>query len=185
MRVRLEHPERRRERDFLAAVRRSRRLHRKLVAPPSTPVAYADYVVLARSRNTKIFLIVVEETEQIAGVVHIENISSGATRSANLGFYGLAPLNARGLIREGVTAAMTLAFRELKLHRLEANVQPGNVRSIDLIRGLGFSREGYSRRFMKVAGRWRDHERWAILVEDWHAHRRQHSGRRNSEWRND
>lgn len=174
MRVRLERPTRQREREFLAAVRRSRALHREFVTPPRTSVQYADYVALARSRRTRVFLILVEETEQIAGVVHIENISSGATRSANLGFYGFAPLNTRGLIREGVIAAMQHAFRELKLHRLEANVQPGNVRSIALIRGLGFAKEGYARRFMKVAGRWRDHERWAILVDDWRAHRRRH-----------
>lgn len=106
-------------------------------------------------------------TNAIVGVVHIENISSGATRSANLGYYGFTPHTRQGLIREGLRLAMRFAFRDLKLHRLEANVQPANRRSIDLIRGLGFMREGYSPKFMKVAGRWRDHERWAILAERW------------------
>lgn len=166
-RVRLERPTRTREQEFLAAVRRSRALHRNLVVPPRTAEQYADYVKLARSGRSEVFLIMLRATNAIVGVVHIENISSGATRSANLGYYGFTPHTRQGLIREGLRLAMRFAFRDLKLHRLEANVQPANRRSIDLIRGLGFMREGYSPKFMKVAGRWRDHERWAILAERW------------------
>ena len=58
------------------------------------------------------------------------------------------------------------AFGELKLHRLEANIQPQNQRSIELAKRSGFRREGYSPRYLKIGGRWRDHERWAILAED-------------------
>jgi ribosomal-protein-alanine N-acetyltransferase len=53
------------------------------------------------------------------------------------------------------------------LHRLEANIQPGNRASLRLVRRLGFKREGYSRRYLKIRGRWCDHERWAILAEEW------------------
>lgn len=63
------------------------------------------------------------------------------------------------------------AFLELKLHRLEANIQPENVASIALVRRAGFVREGYSRRYLKICGRWRDHERWALIAEDWKAKR--------------
>jgi ribosomal-protein-alanine N-acetyltransferase len=47
-----------------------------------------------------------------------------------------------------------------------------NRASVALVRRLGFRREGYSRRYLKIGGRWRDHERWALLAEDWHRKRR-------------
>jgi [ribosomal protein S5]-alanine N-acetyltransferase len=64
-----------------------------------------------------------------------------------------------------MTPLLDDAFRRLRLHRLEANIQPGNAPSIRLVRRLGFRREGYSVRYLRIAGRWRDHERWAILSD--------------------
>ena len=72
---------------------------------------------------------------------------------------------------EALRLMLAYAFNDLKLHRLEANVQPENVSSLALVKRAGFVREGYSRRYLKIAGRWRDHERWAILREDWQANR--------------
>ena len=77
-----------------------------------------------------------------------------------------------GYMAEGLGLALRRAFTDLGLHRLEANIQPVNDRSIALVRSAGFRLEGYSPRFLKIAGRWRDHERWAITVEDLRASRR-------------
>jgi ribosomal-protein-alanine N-acetyltransferase len=67
----------------------------------------------------------------------------------------------------GVRAFIDTAFNDLGLNRLEANIQPNNHRSIHLVRRLGFELEGFSRRYLWVDGAWRDHERWALLAEDW------------------
>jgi ribosomal-protein-alanine N-acetyltransferase len=67
---------------------------------------------------------------------------------------------------EGMRLLFRYAFGDLKLHRLEANIQPENRASIALARRTGFRREGFSPRYLKIGGRWRDHERWAILAED-------------------
>ena len=84
----------------------------------------------------------------------------------SLGYYALAPHAGKGLMSAGLELVLTRAFGELALHRLEANIQPKNRRSIELVRRAGFRCEGLSPRYLKIAGRWRDHERWAITVED-------------------
>lgn len=70
-------------------------------------------------------------------------------------------------MRAGLSLALTQAFRVLELHRVEANIQPDNLRSIALVERLGFHREGFSPAYLKIGGRWRDHERWALLADEW------------------
>jgi [ribosomal protein S5]-alanine N-acetyltransferase len=79
---------------------------------------------------------------------------------------------------EAIQLMLNHAFKQLNLHRVEANVQPHNASSIALIKRAGFVREGYSRRYLKIGGRWRDHERWAILYEDWKQRREPRVNRR-------
>ena len=79
----------------------------------------------------------------------------------------------QGYMTEALRLLLRYAFLKLKLHRLEeANIQPKNVASIALVRRAGFVREGYSRRYLKICGRWRDHERWALIAEDWKRNQR-------------
>lgn len=72
----------------------------------------------------------------------------------------------RGLMTEAVRQTVRRAFEDFGLHRVEANIQPGNLKSIGLVKRVGFMKEGFSRDYLKVDGGWRDHERWAILATD-------------------
>jgi ribosomal-protein-alanine N-acetyltransferase len=70
-------------------------------------------------------------------------------------------------MRTGLGLVLDEAFGSLGLHRVEANIQPENQASIRLVQKCGFRREGFSPRYLKIVGQWRDHERWALLTEEW------------------
>lgn len=106
------------------------------------------------------------EDRAMTGVVNASQIFMGSFRSAYLGFYSFAPFMGEGYMTEGLGLAVRYSFEVMGLHRLEANIQPGNEASIALVRRCGFRREGISPRYLQIGGRWRDHERWAILAED-------------------
>jgi len=167
-------------RTILAAVAASRRLHRQWVQAPSTAARYGTYVKRfagPASRQmataTHVGLLACRNDDDAAvGVFNFSEIVHGAFQSTYLGYYALEPHAGQGYMAEGLALAIDVAFRKLRLHRIEVNVQPTNTRSTSLVRSAGFTREGFSRRYVKIAGRWRDHERWALLVEDWRALRK-------------
>jgi ribosomal-protein-alanine N-acetyltransferase len=163
----IEPPSAEREREFLAAVRRSRQLHGAWVAPPATPAAYRRYLRRLQSPHQAGFLVRRHDSGALVGVVNISEIVRGNFRSAYLGYYAFVPEARRGLMTEGLARVVSHAFGRLGLHRLEANIQPANLASRRLVRRLGFRREGRSPRYLRIAGAWRDHERWAILREEW------------------
>ena len=185
--VYLRRPVQRDASPFLTAVESSKRLHRLWVEPPSTSSRFASYVRRfsgPRSRDSRHathvgLLVCRREDNAPVGVFNFSEIVRGAFQSAYLGYYGFAEHAGQGYMSEGLALVLRVGFDSLRLHRIEANVQPANTRSISLVRRGGFTREGYSRRYVKIAGRWRDHERWALLVEDWRSGRRRSKTARN------
>jgi ribosomal-protein-alanine N-acetyltransferase len=75
------------------------------------------------------FLIVRNDNDAIAGVVNMSQIFRGPFQTAYLGFYAMQGEEGQGLVREGLRLVLGIAFREMRLHRLEANIQPENARS--------------------------------------------------------
>jgi ribosomal-protein-alanine N-acetyltransferase len=153
--------------ELVELVRASRSLHRPWVRPPQDATAFRTYLERTTRDTHRGYLVCLRDGGAIAGVVNVSEIVRGAFESAYLGYYAHSAWSGRGYMREGLALVIVHAFRKLGLHRLEANVQPGNTASIALVRSLGFRKEGVSPRYLKVGGRWRDHERWAILAEDW------------------
>jgi len=161
----LEMPAARHEHDFLAAVVRSRRLHGAWVTAPSSSAEYRLYLKERQGpRCYKYF--VCDEAAQICGVINLSEVVRGSFQSAYLGYYALAPHAGKGMMSAGLAQVLERAFGDLGLHRVEANIQPKNRRSIELVKRAGFRCEGLSPRYLKIGGRWRDHERWAITAEE-------------------
>ena len=148
---------------FLAAARRSRALHAPWVAPPLDTRAFRRHLARFDGVHGLGFVVLDPITGEVAGAINLTNIVFGAFRSGYLGYYAFAGFEGRGLMSTGLRAVVRHAFSALKLHRVEANIQPDNHASIALARACGFHREGFSPAYLKIGGRWRDHERWARI----------------------
>ncbi|MFF5449175.1 GNAT family N-acetyltransferase [Streptomyces sp. NPDC012888] len=153
--------------EFTARVRESRELHRPWLFPPETVEEYEPYARRLIEEEGRAGFLVCELAAhgRIAGFVNINNIVHGAFRCGALGYGAFAHAAGRGLLGEALDLVVGHAFGALGLHRLEANVQPGNTASMALVRRHGFRLEGLSPDFLYVDGAWRDHERWAITQE--------------------
>jgi ribosomal-protein-alanine N-acetyltransferase len=154
-------------REFLGLMRASRALHLPWAVPPTTDLDYDALLDRAARPDTEAHLICRTSDGRIVGFANLNHIVRGGLQSAFLGYAVGAPFAGHGYMTDGLLLVLARAFDELGLHRLEANIQPGNERSLALARRCGFRREGYSPRYLRINGAWRDHERWALLVEEW------------------
>ncbi len=153
--------------EYLAMNRRSAAFNRGLASPPITAKQFDAFMKRNAAPDGAVFLICRAEDGRVMGSITLSQIFRGGFQSAYIGYHVGAEFAGQRYMTEALQLLLRHAFLKLKLHRLEANIQPGNVASIALVQRAGFVREGYSRRYLKICGRWRDHERWAILVEDW------------------
>jgi ribosomal-protein-alanine N-acetyltransferase len=120
--------------EFLTAMRRSRDLHHPWIQPPLTEAGFRLYLQrLARDDHAG-FLICRRDDRAILGVVNLNNIVHGAFLSASLGYYAVADTGGAGHMTCGLRQVVAIAFDAMGLHRVEANIQPGNGPSIALVR---------------------------------------------------
>jgi [ribosomal protein S5]-alanine N-acetyltransferase len=165
-RVRLEAPRRSDRREFLGLVEASAEFHRPWTYPPNDSLGYKRLLERNRSDDYEALLLRRNDDDAILGIFELSQIFRRGFQSAYLGYWVGAPFAGQGYMTEGMRQLFRFAFSELRLHRIEANIQPGNEPSLALARRSGFRREGFSPRYLKIGGRWRDHERWAILAEE-------------------
>jgi len=168
-RVRLRSLEPSDEAELVEGIRASRALHRPWTHLADTPGGFRQLLGRAAAPTEALFLICRIDSGEIAGYANLSQIFLGTFRSAYLGYAAFVPHAGKGYMTEGVRLVLGEAFGPIGLHRVEANVQPGNTRSIALVERLGFRLEGYSPRYLKIGGRWRDHHRYAILAEEFAA----------------
>lgn len=171
-RVKLVEPRRGDRAAWCELVRTSRRFFVGRVSTAASASAFA--AVLARAGDPAgAYRLIWRRTDGVLlGAINLSEIVRGKFQSGYLGYYIGAAHAGQGYMTEALQLMLAVAFRRLRLHRVEANIQPNNGASIRLVKRAGFSREGYSPRYLKIAGRWRDHERWALLAEDWRRSKR-------------
>lgn len=157
---------------FLEAMTQNQSLHHPWVSAPKTSEEFEIYIQkysADQNQNKSFLLLDLSENSagNIAGVFNINEIVRGGFQSGYLGFYSVEGYAGKGMMSAGLKLVLKKAFEELGLHRLEANIQSDNFRSTNLVKNNGFKKEGFSPRYLKINGEWRDHERWAMTYEDW------------------
>ena len=148
--------------EFLGLVAASADLHHPWMSLPATPQEFWAYLTRFDHVTAEGLLVCLRRTGTMAGLVNINNIIRGRFQNGSLAYAAFAPTAGQGYMAEGLGLVLRYAFERLRLHRLEAQIQPGNHASIGLVRRLGFRREGYSPELLFIDGAWRDHEQWAI-----------------------
>ncbi|MEJ2036249.1 MAG: GNAT family N-acetyltransferase [Maritimibacter sp.] len=98
-----------------------------------------------------------EVPDEIFAVCNLSAIARGPFQACAMGYSIDAGHEGQGLMREVVGAVVGYALGPLGLNRVMASHLPENTRSAALLAKLGFEREGMARRYLKIAGEWRDH----------------------------
>ncbi|MBS1863455.1 MAG: GNAT family N-acetyltransferase [Actinobacteria bacterium] len=152
---------------FIAAMLASAEHHRPWVTPPVTVLEYDAWLTRTSRTDFDANLAIRPEDGAIVGYFNVSQIIRGPLQSAFLGYGGVAEWSGAGYMTAALRLVLERSFTDLALHRVEANIQPGNGASIALVERCGFVREGFSERYLKIGGHWRDHLRYAIRTEQW------------------
>ena len=151
---------------FVAAARRSRALHGSWTTAPDTDEAFAAYLERSSRDRESCLLVTRNDTEDLVGVYNVSEIVRGAFQNGYLGYYAFVPHAGTGAMRQAMPLVFEHAFGQLGLHRLQANVQPGNAASRALLEATGWREEGFAPRYLRIDGAWRDHVMYAITAEE-------------------
>lgn len=110
----------------------------------------------AYSRESRVPLVILHNG-QLVGRININGITRGAFQSASIGYWVSQSHNGRGLATAAVAEAITVAFKELGLHRLQAETLLHNTASQRVLTRNGFRPFAIAPSYLKIADRWQDH----------------------------
>lgn len=127
-----------------------------------TPAYQAEVLrgeLLAREQGTgcRFYIHPTGEPEKIIGSIGLNNIIRGAFQSCHLGYKLDKDYRNRGYMTMAVSMVVDHAFQQLYLHRIEANVMPGNLASLRVLEKNDFEKEGLSKYYLNINGTWEDH----------------------------
>lgn len=163
----LRHPQNKDHKEFAYVMKASKKLYKGLANPPIEKENFEAYVKQNESDANENMLICQNKDSAIVGAINLSQIFRRGFQNAYLGYYISEKFGEKGYMSEAIALVLRYAFKDLKLHRIEANIQPHNLASIAVVRKNDFTKEGFSPKYLKIGGCWRDHERWAIIRDNW------------------
>ncbi len=159
-RVYLRHVAHKDKKEFVDLMHGSSAFHEPWISPPRNSQSFERYMDRVSRDDHEGLIVCSTANDALVGVININNIVRGSFLSASLGYYVGVEYQGQGFMSEALALLKRYAIADLGLHRLEANIQPQNERSIALVKANGFVYEGLSPGFLYIDGQWRDHERW-------------------------
>ena len=124
------------------------------------------YKAEMRQGVTYSFLILRRVDDVLLGGITLSNLRRGVAQSATLGYWIGSPHGNQGYMTDSLAAILEFAFSRIGLHRVEAACLPANEASRRLLLRSGFREEGYAREYLRISGRWQDHQLFAILRDN-------------------
>jgi ribosomal-protein-alanine N-acetyltransferase len=106
------------------------------------------------------------ESNTLIGNINFAFVERGPLQSAMIGYDIAEKYAGKGYATKAVLLSLKIAFKELNFHRIIAGAEPENLASIRVLEKAGFTREGYSRKILKIRNQWKDNVNMAILEED-------------------
>jgi len=151
---------------FIDFALRNKQFHEPWVYVSADPVYFDQYLRRMKMGKMLGFFVFTKDRGEFVGVINLNSIRLDPFGSATLGYYTEEKLSGNGYMKEAIRLVLGHAFVKIGLNRVEANIQPGNEASIGLVKSIGFTKEGFSKKYLMIGDEYRDHERWAFLAED-------------------
>ena len=121
---------------------------------------------LANMDRAYSFLIFKTDDKILLGGINIGNVRRGVSQSASLGYWIGEKYARNGYMKEALKLLIPSLFVDLRLNRIEAATLEENVASKNLLKKIGFKKEGVLRKYLKINGAWRDHILYGLLEND-------------------
>ena len=121
---------------------------------------------LANMDRAYSFLIFKTDDKTLLGGINIGNVRRGVSQSASLGYWIGEKYSRNGYMKEALKLLIPSLFIDLRLNRIEAATLEENIASKNLLKKIGFKKEGVLRKYLKINGNWRDHILYGLLEND-------------------
>ena len=142
----------------------------KMYLQPWEPIRDEHYLTLANwenickcselafveQRECK-FVALSKDRSEVVGLCSFTGITKGVFQACFVGYSVAEKFANKGYMTEILAAAIAYMFTEVGLNRIIATYMPVNEASGKVLEKLGFEREGFARKYLKIAGKWEDH----------------------------
>lgn len=113
------------------------------------------------------YCVIVATDGQMLGTISFSNITHFPLHACNVGYSLAANAQGKGIMSQALQAACQWMFESKGMHRIMAAYIPHNVRSANVLRSLGFKKEGLAKEYLLIDGQWQDHILTSLINNQW------------------